>query len=93
MNLSPVEATTAFGLLITLICSIFLLGFYGVEGDFYKGNNLTEGIFLTAMSLGIVSEIAVFVGNWCVMLRLVKQDNSAGFSSEESRGAAVGEDG
>ena len=93
IDLSFRQKVTVLGLSITTSCGLFLLGNYGVAGDFY---NDTEELLFGAVMLAGISTLAV-TGVWEVLviraeIKRDEEDAGAESSGEGVSGEREGEE-
>ena len=73
MNLTLEEKVVVFGLTVAGGCGLFLLGNYGVEGDFR--NDAEEYFFVSIMATGTLSLLITAVWKGLVIRDEIKRDN------------------
>ncbi|GMI06365.1 hypothetical protein TrVE_jg3689, partial [Triparma verrucosa] len=69
MDLNLEEGVTALALCLSIISGLFLLSFYGVEDDFYSGNEVQQTCFIVFFSLGSSSLLISAVWKLLVIRR------------------------
>ncbi|GMH85340.1 hypothetical protein TrST_g846 [Triparma strigata] len=85
MDLNLEEGVTALALFLSIISGLFFLSFYGVEGNFYSGNEMQQTCFIVFFSLGSSSLLISAV--W--KLKVIRRDCLRGErreSAEENQG-------